>query len=67
MPLNRLTKRDKKNPNMIHTVCSNCEYKPDGCSGLQCAAALARRLAQYEDIGLSPAELAGLVSRGSSK
>lgn len=57
MTFARLTQRDKKNPNIVHTICANCEYTPGSCSGWQCATALARRLAKYEDAGVAPKEI----------
>ena len=57
MAFTRLTQRDKKNPNIVHTICANCEYTPGSCSGWQCATALARRLAKYEDTGVSPKDV----------
>ena len=57
MAFTRLTQRDKKNPNIVLTLCANCEYTPGSCSGWQCATALARRLAKYEDAGLTPREI----------
>ena len=56
----RLTQRDEKKPNIIHTICENCSRNGNQCSGWDCAHALAERLAQYEDSGYSPDSLVDL-------
>lgn len=56
----RLTRRNEKKPRIVYTECVNCEYNGDGCSGWNCAMALAKRLAEYEDTGCSPAEVVAL-------
>ena len=55
--LERLTKRDERKPEIVHTVCENCYCKGDHCSSWTCAQMLANRLADYEDTGYTPEEI----------
>ena len=56
--LKRLTSRDPNRPNIVHTECENCISHGDRCTGWNCATMLAKRLADFEDPGFTPAQLA---------